>query len=296
MSTVLVYLQARVLRKRQFITVTGKGFRPRKILMGKWRMGLFSLCAFYVFVSVVLPVAAVLWVSLIEFVVPKLSAAVYTLKHYENILFVFPPTKLAIKNSIILAVIGATVGMILTGGISWILHRTRAPGRRLLEYLSMFPIAIPSVVFAVALLWTWINVPLVYGTIWLLLVCYVTVYLPYGIKSTSATLMQIDKSLEECAYVCGGSWFHTLRTITLPLLKPGVIAGWTLMFIVFSRELASSLFLCTSKSVVISVAIFDLYYQGLWNKLGALSILQVVIVFGMLALARKVGGESVKLS
>jgi iron(III) transport system permease protein len=296
MSALLVYLQSVILGKRQFTTVTGKGFRPRKVRMGNWRFVFLGVCLFYILISVVLPLAAVLWVSLVKFLVPKLSAATYTLKHYKNILFIYPPTKLAIKNSMILALVGASIGMIFCGGISWILHRTRTPGRKTLEYISMFPIAIPSVVFAVALLWTWINVPLIYGTIWLLLICYITVYLPYGIKSTSATLLQIDKSLEECAYVCGASWTHTLRTVTIPLLKPGIIGGWTLMFIVFSRELASSLFLSTSKSVVMSVAIFDLYYQGVWNKLGALSILQVIIVFSMLAVTRKIGGAGVRLS
>lgn len=296
LTATLIYIQTLILGQRQYTTVTGKGFRPRRIKTGKWRIMFFIFCSLYIFISVVLPLGAVIWVSLIRYLVPKLSMATYTLKNYWEIFFVYPPTKLAIKNSMILSVLGATIGMVLTGGISWILHRTKLPGRKLLEYITMFPIAIPSVVFSVALLWTWINVPFIYGTIWILLICYVTIYMPYGIKSTSATLIQIDKSLEESAQVCGSSWFNTLRTITIPLLKPGIIAGWTLLFIVFSRDLASSLFLGTSKSIVLSVAGFDLYFQGLWGKLGALSVVQTVIVFSMLAIARKTGGARVMIS
>lgn len=294
-TALLIYLQSIVLGQKQFTTVTGKGFRPRKMRMGIWRIALLFFCLFYIFASAILPLGAVLWISVIKYVVPKISMAVYTLMHYQDILFIFPMTKLAIKNSMILAVLGATVGMMLTGGISWILHRTKLRGRKFLEYLSMFPIAIPSVVFAVALLWTWITVPFIYGTLWLLLICYVTIYMPYGIKSTSATLVQIDKSLEECAHMCGASWFRTLRTVTIPLLKPGIIAGWTLLFIVCSRDLAASLFLSSSKSVVMSVAAFDLYYQGDWGRLGALSVLQTIVVFTMLAVGRTLGGARVQL-
>jgi len=295
LTALLIYVQTKFLGRREFTTVTGKGFRPRRIKTGKWRIVLLFFCSLYIFVSVALPLGAVIWVSLIKYLTPKLGLATYTLKHYREVLFTYPPTKLAIKNSMILGVLGATIAMILTGGISWILHRTTLAGRKSLEYISMFPIAIPSVVFAVALLWTWINVPLIYGTIWLLLICYVTVYMPYGIKSTSATLVQIEKSLEECAQVLGASWFRTIRTVTIPLLKPGIIAGWTLLFIIFNRELTSSLFLSTSKSVVMSVAIFDLNYQGLWGKLSVLSVIQTIIVFTMLGIARKIGGSTIKL-
>jgi len=296
-TAILVYVQTKILGKRQFTTVTGRGFRPRKIILGtKLKVLMLLYCLFYLVVAVILPIGVLLWTSLIKYLVPKLSMAKYTLAHYADILFVYPPTRLAIKNSLILSIIGATIAIVLTGGIAWILHRTRLPGRKLLEYITMFPIAIPGVIFAVALLWTWISVPYIYGTIWLLLICYITVYMPYGIRSTSATLVQLDKSMEECAQVCGSTWLHTIKTITVPLLRPGIIAGWTLLFIIFSRELVSSVFLSTSKSVVISVAMYDLYFQGVWGKLAAMSMIQTVITFSVLSLARKLGGTRVIVS
>lgn len=293
-TALLVYIQSKLLGKRKFTTVTGRGFRPRKIILStKTRVLLLLFCLFYLLVAVVLPIGVLCWTSLIKYLVPKLGMAQYTLAHYKDILFVYPPTQLAIKNSLILSIIGATIAIILTGAITWILHRTQLPGRKLLEYITMFPIAIPGVIFAVALLWTWISVPYIYGTIWLLLICYITVYMPYGIRSTSATLVQLDISMEECSQVCGASWFHTIKTVTIPLLKPGIIAGWTLLFIIFSRELVSSVFLSTSKSVVISVAMYDLYFQGVWGKLAAMSMIQTLITFSVLSLARKLGGAKV---
>jgi iron(III) transport system permease protein len=290
-TAALVYLQHRLLGAKQFVTVTGKGFRPRHLQMGRWRAPLLLVCLTYLFVSVVLPLAALVWVSFISYLVPSFSHATYTLRNYAEILLTYPVTKLAIKNSLVLSLLGATGGMILMSAIAWILLRTRIPGRKLLEYVCTLPIAVPAVVLAVGFLWAWINVPFLYGSIWLLLICYVTVYMPYGISTTSATLRQIDPSLEECATVCGASPLSVLTTVTIPLLKPGLVAGWVLLFIMFNRELATSLFLATSQSVVMSVAIFDLYYQGLWGRLSAFAILQVLIVFAVLALGRWLGAR-----
>jgi iron(III) transport system permease protein len=291
-----VYFQRRVLGKRQFITVTGKGFRPRKIKIGKWKVPFLVICWLYIFLSSVLPTGALIWTSLLKYLVIHPSKATYTLSNYVYIWFSYPNTVLAVKNSLIIAVVGASIGIVLNGGISWILHRTRLPGRSLLEYISMFPITMPATVFAVALLWTWIKVPYVYGTIWLLLIAYITVFMPFGIRSVSATIVQIDKTLEECAQVTGASWFHTLRTITFPLLKPGIIAGWSLLFIMFSRELSSSVLLCSSRSTVMSVELYNLYWQGFYPVLAVLAIVQSLITFAILAAAHRLGGTHIAIT
>lgn len=295
-SAIGVYAQTKVLGKRKYITVTGKGFRPRKIKAGKLRIPFFFLCLFYLVLSVFLPIGALVWTSLLKNLVIHPSRAVYTFSHYLYIWFDYPNTALAVKNSLFIALIGASLGIILMGGISWILHRTRLPGRNILEYISMFPITMPSIVFAVALLWTYINVPLIYGTVWLLLIAYITVYLPFGIRSISATIVQIDPTLEECAQVTGASWLHTLRTITFPLLKPGIIAGWSLLFIMFSRELSSSILLCSSRSTVMSVELYNLYWQGFYPVLAVLAMAQSLIIFLFLGIAHKIGGGRVMIS
>jgi iron(III) transport system permease protein len=120
--------------------------------------------------------------------------------------------------------------------------------------------------------------------------------MPFGIRSISATIVQIDKTLEECAQVAGASWSHTLRTITFPLLKPGLIAGWSLMFIMFSRELSSSILLCSSRSTVMSVELYNLYWQGFYPVLAVLAIVQSLITFGILVIAHKLGGADVAIT
>ena len=168
----------------------------------------------------------------------------FTLAHYHWILFEYPTTLRAIRNSLFLAVVGATVTILLCALISFLSLRTRLPGRNALDYLSMLPLGFPGVVLAYGLLQVWINPPLVlYGTIWILFIAYLTRYLPIGVRATSATLVQIHQELEESSLSCGANSFQTFRRITLPLLKPGIIAGSILLFIAFSRELSASILL-----------------------------------------------------
>src|SRR5947209_15376327 len=132
------------------------------------------------------------------------------------------------------ATIGAAVMVVLV----WIIYRSKAPGHGLIEYVVMFPQAVPRMVFGVALLWAWLNIPIpIYGTLWLLALAYFTVLLPLGVRTLAGVVLQIDKSLEECARVCGASWAYQLRTVTLPLLRPGIVAAWLLIFMASVREL-----------------------------------------------------------
>src|SRR5690606_38032508 len=154
----------------------------------------------------------------------------FTLEHYRWILFEYPITVRAIRNSLFLAVVGATVTILLCALISFLSLRTRLPGRNVLDYLSMLPLGFPGVVLAYGLLQAWINPPLVlYGTIWILFIAYMTRYLPIGVRSTSATLVQIHPELEESSLACGASWLQTFKNVTLPLLRPGIVAGWILL-------------------------------------------------------------------
>ena len=106
--------------------------------------------------------------------------------------------------------------------LSWLIHRSRIPGRGVLEYIVMFPQAVPRLVFAFGMMWAWLVFPIpIYGTLWLLLIAYLTVFLPLGVRTISSVLLQLDKSLEECGEVCGASWGYRMRTITMPLLRPG---------------------------------------------------------------------------
>src|SRR5213075_5261 len=143
----------------------------------------------------------------------------------------------ALTNSLILAFATATIGIAIMGLLAWLIYRSRLPGAGSLEYVVMSPKAIPRLVFAFGIMWAWLVAPIpIYGTLWLLLIAYLTVFLPLGVRTISGVMLQIDKSLEECAQMCGAGWAYRIRTVTVPLLWPGLIAAWLLLFVASIRE------------------------------------------------------------
>ena len=150
----------------------------------------------------------------------------------------------------------------------------------MIEYVVMFPQAVPRVVFGLALLWAWLNIPLpIYGTIWLLAIAYFTVMLPHGVRTLAGVVLQIDKSLEECARVCGASWLYQMRTVTLPLLRPGIVAAWLLVFIATVRELGVSIFLVSPQAKVIAPSIVSSWLSSSSELSAALALIQTAAVF-----------------
>jgi iron(III) transport system permease protein len=135
-------------------------------------------------------------------------------------------------------------------------------------------------VFGLGLLWAWLNIPIpIYGTLWLLGLAYFTVLLPLGVRTLAGVVLQIDRSLEECARVCGASWWYQLRTVTLPLLRPGIIAAWLLLFIASVRELGASIFLVGPNAKVIAPAIVSAWVSSSSELSAALALIQSIAVF-----------------
>lgn len=280
------YFHNQLVGNKNFQTITGKNFRPRLIKVGKLKWPLILLCSFYIFIAVILPIGTIIWASLLKYVTNNPANMVFTLQNYIYVLFKYPGTIRSIVNSVFLAALGATAVCILMGIAAWIIHRTQAKFKRILEYTAMIPIAVPSMVLSIGLLWAWIKVPGMYGTIWVLLICYITVYLPHGLRSISASLTQMDKSLEESAAVVGASWLYRLRTILLPLLAPGVISAWSLVFIMIMHNLGASILLASSKNPVLPMAIYNLWDQGNFTRLSALAMVQMVIILVVLGITR----------
>ena len=167
----------------------------------------------------------------------------------------------ALTNSLLLGLATATIGTVLMGLLCWIVYRSRLPGRGIIEYVAMFPQAVPRLVFAFGMMWAWLVIPLpIYGTIWLLLIAYLTVFLPLGMRTISGVMLQLDKTLEESAQMCGAPWIYRLRTVTMPLLRPGLLACWLLLFIASVRELGASILLMGPHSKVITPAIVESWF------------------------------------
>ncbi|RME43567.1 MAG: ABC transporter permease subunit [Chloroflexi bacterium] len=157
-----------------------------------------------------------------------------------------------------------------------------------MDIVTFLPITIPGIVLGVSLIWVYLILPIpIYGTIWILLLAYITRYMPYGIRTNSASMIQIHDELEEAAVISGGSWLQTFRRVTLPLLKPGLIAGFTYVVVVSFRELSSSILLYSSKSIVLSILIFDLWDGGQFPIVSALSVLMIAILIVIVALASR---------
>lgn len=289
-SAVGIALQIRILGHRKFTTVTGKGYRPRVIETGFARYVLFACVVAYIAVAVVLPLGALIFASFLRYLTTTWTDAQFTTANYVYILFQYPTTQTAIWNTLLLAIGGATLTLLLCFLVAWQVVRLRTVWTRLLEFLVMVPVAIPGIVFSLGLLWAWIAVPFVpiYGTIWILLICYVTIFIPYGVRSISASLAQIDSSLEECALVCGASWTQVLRTILFPLLRPGLMAAWTLLFVSIVKELSASALLYNNRTIVLSVAVYDLIAGSSFPRVSALALIEAILIFSVLWLARRV--------
>ncbi len=277
-----IYLQSRISRHgRRYATVTGKGFRPRTIDLGKWKyLALFVFLCYFALV-VVLPFLVLLWSSFQSFYsVPSMDAVKnMTLDSYRFVLK-HPNFWSAVWNSLFLALSSATIVMLLTSVICWIVIRTRLPGREVLDQIAASPLVVPGIVLGLALMIFFLNYGVgVYGTIWILLIAYVARFMPYGMRYNTTSMLQIHKELEESAEMAGSSWVTTFWHILLPLLKPGLLAGWLFVVIVSMRELSSSILLYSPGSEVLSIVVWEFWEAGQFVELSALGVMFIGALF-----------------
>jgi iron(III) transport system permease protein len=286
-----------ILRGGSYATITGKAFRPRPLRLGARAWPMVTVCWLYLTLAVFLPVGALLLTSFQKFATVIVGDMRFTFDNYADV-FRLGTVAVALKNSIVLGLIVATIGSLLVGVLVWVIYRSRAPGRGLVEYVVMFPQAVPRLVFGLGLLWAWLilnDVVPIYGTMWILGLAYLTVLLPLGVRTLAGVVLQIDKSLEECARVCGASWSHQMRTVTLPLMRPGIVAAWLLIFISSVRELGASIFLMGPNSKVIGPAIVDAWITASTELSAAMAMVQTAAVFiaviFLLRITRRYSGE-----
>lgn len=296
-TAILVWAQQRVLSGKSYATVAGKAFRPRALNLGSWRWFTFGLALVYLFVVVVLPTLALVIAAFRKFLFFKDFNALFDWKqygwfHFESV-FDNPLTMLSIWNTLKVGVITAVVGGALAFAIGYTVNRTTVGGRRSIDLLATLPVAIPGLVVGVAYLWAWIGLPGgLYGTIWILALAFVARFMPDTVKALSTSFMQIHKELEEAAWICGRGLLGTIRTVVLPLAKPGVVASMTLLFVLAIRELGSSLFLYTSDTTVMAVLLLDYYEGGNVGKTAAFSLVQTVILGVLLGLTTWISRET----
>ncbi len=293
----MLFLYRRIVMAGSYVTITGKAFRPRVADVGPLRYLLLGVCVLYLLAAVGLPLVTLLYASLQKIAVAFPTAENWTLDNFR-VAMTMNAVRSALTNSLLLGFGTATIGVVLMGLLAWLIYRSRLPGSGLIEYVVMFPQAVPRLVFAFGLMWAWVVFPIpIYGTLWLLLLAYLTVFLPLGVRTIAGVMLQIDKSLEECAQMCGAAWAFRVRTVTIPLLMPGLIAAWLLLFIASIRELGASILLMGPHSKVITPSIVESWFGTSSELTAALALIQTLVVaiamIVLVAVTRRVGAHPV---
>lgn len=278
-------LSTRILSaSRRYVTVSGKASRPKLVQLGPWRWVAFAFGALYLVLAVAVPYGALVLGSLEKYVTPILNTPdLYTLRNYQDLL-TNPNVVLAARNTILYGLVGATLTVAVGLWISQLVIRGRSTGiNRGIELVAMLPLAVPAISLGLGLLWAWLFFPIgIYGTATILLLAYLTRLSPQGLRSLSASLVQVDPDLELSARVSGASPPRAFATITLPLLRPALLATWTLIFVQVTLEISMTIMLYTPKTTTAAIQIWFAYFGG--NTALSYSMAVVMATFSFLVI------------
>jgi len=286
---VAVYFYRRATRNAEaFATITGKGYMPTRIELGSWRWPVSAAIAAIFVVALGLPLFTLAWQSFFRNLSQPFmgSATPATLENYQFILR-YPIFLGAVQTSVVVSAMAATVVVALTLVMAWLARRSASQFAWLIDALASAPIAIPSVIVGASILFTYLAIPIgVYDTIWILLIAYVTLYLPYGMRFASSGITQIHRELEEVAEVSGARIGQTFRRVLLPLILPFLLAAWIYVFVLSVRELGASVFLVGPGTHVLGTISLTMWEEGgSYGAVAALGVLQImpllVIVAGL---------------
>ncbi|MDE3113604.1 MAG: iron ABC transporter permease [Chloroflexota bacterium] len=291
----IVAYQRLISRSERFATITGKAYRPRQIDIGRWRYVTFAGLLLYVILLVGLPFLALVFVSLLPYYAPDLSLLEKaSMANYTKTIGWYGVQR-GVMNSVLLGAIAATLVTMLTAVVAWIITKTKLRGRGLLDALAFIPITIPGMVLGVALILQYLSpafriIP-IYGTLWILVICYLIRYMPYGMRANSSAMVQLHRELEEAGSAAGGSWLTTFRRVTMPLLRPALVASWLYIFIVSVRELGASVLLTNQDTIVLAVTIFEQYEVGQLGMVASLSVMLIVSLVVVVAVIQRVSSR-----
>ena len=275
----LLVLQGRLLRGRSFTTVTGKGYQPNVTQLGPLRWLTFAICVAFFLLTVVLPVGQLLLSSFFQFF-GFYQADMLTLEHYRN---VWDSSEFwrALGNTMLLGVVGATATMLLGGIVAYVTTRTHWQGRRLIDTLAWLPWMMPGMVLGIGLLWGFAMLPHaipIYGTLWALLLAYITLGTPVAVRVTAGAYAQIATDIEECSRVHGANFWQTLLRILVALAWPAFAVGWVLIFFGIMRELSASILLYAPGTEVLSVVMLKMWTAGKPEQVSVIGLLMLVLV------------------
>ena len=294
-AALILWLQNRVLSKGRYQIIAGKSFRPSELKLRGLRIPLFIFCLLYIAFTIVLPTATIFMVGALKTYGLPLTLANMTLANYHHILFEWDLTRDAIWNSVSLGLSAALITMFAGVIISYVIVKMKVRGKGLLEFLGMLPFSVPGSVIALGVILAWsgkfgINL---YNTVWIILLAYIARYMAFSLKANSAALEQVHDSLVEAARASGATMAQALKDIVIPLVRPGMVAAFFLIFLPALRELTVSVLLYGPTTRTIGVAIYTLNEDGETVYSAALAaIALIIIVLGEVLIKRLVVGKS----
>ena len=277
----------------RFVTVTGKGFRPQRFELGRWKYVAFPFCILFFCISLVFPLLILVWTSVHKFYLPPSWAAIASITFESYVkLFRVAGVAEAVVNTFFLALLTATATMVISLSVAWFTVRRPSWLTRTLDVISFLPHAVPSIVVALAVMLMYLSFhnPF-YGTIVIISIALTTRYLAYGSRTMAAGFLQIHTELEEASEVAGANWFSTCRRIVLPLVAPVFINGWIWVGLHAARELTAALMLYTPSSVLISTSVWNMWEQGKASMASAFSVVLISILLMINWLGRSVLGK-----
>jgi iron(III) transport system permease protein len=289
-TVVGLYFQRKIVAPRSYVTVTGKGYRPSRVSLGHWKYAAMALNLFYIIMAVILPLGALLLASLNRAWLGGFRWSQLSLYNWNFILFSYDYAMNALKNSLILGLVGGFMTVILCTFLAMVILRGRS--KKLsgaVDYLATLPIGVPGLVMGMAFLITWIRTPLYGFPLFLLMLAYMTRYLPYGLRTISSVLRSLSPELEESSRVCGSTFLRTIRKVTVPLLRPGIFAAYLMLFIMFIRELPVSALLATEASTPMAVALYVISDNEQLGVTAAFALVQAALLLVGTVIFRRLG-------
>ncbi len=286
-----VFLHRWMVLRRSFTTVTGRGYRPAVLKLGGWKWVGLAFNIIFFLIAVFLPLGILILQSLQDVWLGTFEPATANLHNYPAVIQFIPEAAAGIKNSLILALIGASIGCFLALFVAQTIYRSTIPGRKFVDFVTSLPVGIPGVVFSMGVLLIALRTPF-YGMLFVLLIAYLARYMPLGQRSVAGVLLSISRELEEASRACGAGYARTLRRVTVPLVKPGLSAAWLLLFVLFLRELPISILISQSGSEVMSVALLRLLEHATSGETAAYAVIQSVMILGVVLLFQLVTRRS----
>jgi iron(III) transport system permease protein len=274
-------------RAPRFAVVTGKAYRPHIVKLGRYKWVAIAFIAGYFIVSQLMPVLTLAWAAGLPFLQPISLDAIESLS-LDN--FSRVPSDLVhdgIRNTAALMVLTPTITLCVSFAFSWVVLRSKVPGRSLFDFAAFMPHAVPNIVFSMAALLLALfvlrDILPIYGTVWILVLVYVVSRIAYATRITNSALIQVHKELEEAAQMSGAKVGDIVRQVLVPLLKPAMIYAWIWMALLTYRELTLPVLLSSNDNLPLAVVVWNMWLSGQFGDASAVAILMLVVMMPLVA-------------